>query len=96
MLFLGGNRDCLQKMFITSTTVSSLLLNYAPLHYFEWKCLLPVKLFSVETVEGSELRLERLTRADMGAYLCIASNRIPSPVSKRIMIHVHCKLSLTT
>ena len=31
--------------------------------------------FSVESVEGSELKLERLTRADMGAYLCIASNR---------------------
>ena len=42
-------------------------------------------------VEGPELKLDRLTRADMGAYLCIAKNGIPSPVSKRIMIHVHCK-----
>jgi len=25
----------------------------------------------------------------MGAYLCIATNGIPSPVSKRIMVHVH-------
>lgn len=47
--------------------------------------------FSVERVEGPELELQRLTRADMGAYLCIASNGIPSPVSKRIMVHVHCK-----
>ena len=46
---------------------------------------------SVEVVEGPELKLDRLTRADMGAYLCIAKNGIPSPVSKRIMIHVHCK-----
>lgn len=52
-----------------------------------------MSFLSVETVEGSELKLERLTRADMGAYLCIASNKIPSPVSKRIMIHVHCEFS---
>ncbi|XP_059081716.1 protein amalgam-like [Tigriopus californicus] len=43
----------------------------------------------VERVEGTDLILNRLTRADMGAYLCIASNGIPSPVSKRIMVHVH-------
>ncbi len=42
------------------------------------------------------LRLRRLTRADMGAYLCIASNGIPSPVSKRIMVHVHCKHPIRT
>lgn len=45
----------------------------------------------MEAVEGPELDLKRLTRADMGAYLCIASNGIPSPVSKRIMVHVHCE-----
>ena len=48
--------------------------------------------FTVQTVEGNELELNGLTRSDMGAYLCIASNGIPSPVSKRIMVHVHCKL----
>ena len=49
---------------------------------------------SVQTVEGNELELHGLTRSDMGAYLCIAANGIPSPVSKRIMVHVHCKYSL--
>jgi hypothetical protein len=49
-------------------------------------------MFLVESVEGPELTLSRLTRADMGAYLCIAANGIPSPVSKRIMVHVHCEL----
>ena len=48
-------------------------------------------VFTVQTVEGNELDLNGLTRSDMGAYLCIASNGIPSPVSKRIMVHVHCK-----
>ena len=47
--------------------------------------------FSVDKVEGPDLQLRRLTRADMGAYLCIAANGIPSPVSKRIMVHVHCE-----
>ena len=47
--------------------------------------------FIVQTVEGNDLELQGITRSDMGPYLCIASNGIPSPVSKRIMLHVHCK-----
>ncbi|XP_023322105.1 igLON family member 5 [Eurytemora carolleeae] len=43
----------------------------------------------VSSVEGRELSLTKLTRGDSGAYLCIASNGVPSPVSKRIMLHVH-------
>ena len=35
--------------------------------------------------------LSKLARADGGAYLCIAQNGVPSPVSKRIMVHVHCE-----
>ncbi len=48
----------------------------------------------MDKVEGPVLQLRRLTRADMGAYLCIASNGIPSPVSKRIMVHVHCEKNI--
>ena len=44
-----------------------------------------------EGIEGSTLVLTKLTRADGGAYLCIAQNGVPSPVSKRIMVHVHCE-----
>ena len=47
--------------------------------------------FSVPYVEGNELHLQKIKRSDSGAYLCIAKNGIPSPVSKRIMVHVHCK-----
>ncbi|XP_063863343.1 neurotrimin-like [Scylla paramamosain] len=43
----------------------------------------------VQTWEGSELILERVTRDDMGAYLCIASNEIPPAVSKRMVVQVH-------
>ena len=46
-----------------------------------------------EGIEGNTLVLTKLTRADGGAYLCIAQNGVPSPVSKRIMVHVHCKCS---
>ena len=45
------------------------------------------------TYEGNILRLLKVTRADMGAYLCIASNGVPPTISKRIMVSVHCKSS---
>jgi len=47
-----------------------------------------------EGIEGNTLSLTKLTRADGGAYLCIAQNGVPSPVSKRIMVHVHFHPSL--
>ena len=42
---------------------------------------------------GEQLDLIRVSRTEMGAYLCIAQNGVPSPVSKRIMVHVHCKFA---
>ena len=44
-------------------------------------------------VHGEVLDLIRISRTEMGAYLCIAQNGVPSPVSKRIMVHVHCEQS---
>ncbi|XP_063548659.1 lachesin-like [Cydia strobilella] len=35
------------------------------------------------------LTLSKVSRSDMGAYLCIASNGVPPTVSKRILIKVH-------
>jgi len=49
----------------------------------------------VESVVGNNLTLNKLSRADGGAYLCIANNQVPSPVSKRIMVHVHFHPSLS-
>lgn len=48
-------------------------------------------LISVLEWEGTGLELNRISRLDMGAYLCIASNGVPPTVSKRIKVSVDCK-----
>lgn len=45
----------------------------------------------VAAYEDEVLTLKKISRSDMGAYLCIASNGVPSSISKRIVIKVHCK-----
>ncbi|XP_073972762.1 lachesin-like isoform X1 [Rhodnius prolixus] len=42
----------------------------------------------VSIQEGEQLNLTRITRNEMGAYLCIASNSVPPSVSKRIILEV--------
>ncbi|XP_063851925.1 lachesin-like isoform X2 [Scylla paramamosain] len=44
---------------------------------------------AVESWEGEVLELTRVSRDDMGAYLCIARNSVPPQVSKRVLLHVH-------
>lgn len=41
--------------------------------------------------EGETLDIARISRLDMGAYLCIASNGVPPSVSKRIKVSVDCE-----
>ncbi|CAK1544657.1 unnamed protein product [Leptosia nina] len=43
----------------------------------------------VTSLEGEIVNLTKVTRSEMGAYLCIAANGVPPSVSKRIMLHVH-------
>ncbi|XP_066158247.1 lachesin-like isoform X3 [Euwallacea fornicatus] len=43
----------------------------------------------LSAVEGEVLSLTKVTRSEMGAYLCIAANGVPPSVSKRMMLHVH-------
>ncbi|XP_043279022.1 lachesin-like isoform X2 [Venturia canescens] len=47
------------------------------------------RTISVKEFHGEELHLTKVSRNDMGAYLCIASNRVPPSISKRITINVH-------
>ncbi|KAF7993070.1 hypothetical protein HCN44_005851 [Aphidius gifuensis] len=42
----------------------------------------------VEKYLGEQLNLTKITRTEMGAYLCIATNGIPPTVSKRITVDV--------
>ncbi|KAJ9600602.1 hypothetical protein L9F63_026259, partial [Diploptera punctata] len=44
---------------------------------------------AVKMYDGETLLLNSVQRSDMGAYLCIANNGIPPPVSKRFMVEVH-------
>ncbi|XP_045476334.1 neurotrimin-like isoform X1 [Harmonia axyridis] len=46
------------------------------------------KTLSVIEWEGENLELTQISRLDMGAYLCIASNSIPPSVSKRMKVSV--------
>ncbi|GIX98465.1 lachesin [Caerostris extrusa] len=51
---------------------------------------------SVLRLEGEFLNMTQVTREDMGAYLCIASNGIPPSVSKRILLQVNFQRSTGT
>ncbi|XP_047118293.1 lachesin-like [Schistocerca piceifrons] len=43
----------------------------------------------VPIYQGEVLKLTKVSRSEMGAYLCIASNGVPPSVSKRVMVNVH-------
>ncbi|XP_073987625.1 lachesin-like isoform X2 [Rhodnius prolixus] len=43
----------------------------------------------VSSVQGESLTLSKVTRSEMGVYMCIASNGVPPTVSKRLMLQVH-------
>ncbi|XP_078048734.1 lachesin [Augochlora pura] len=42
----------------------------------------------VSTYDGEQLNMTKITRNEMGAYLCIAKNGVPPTVSKRIIVNV--------
>ncbi|XP_054277290.1 neurotrimin-like isoform X2 [Macrosteles quadrilineatus] len=46
------------------------------------------KTLIVSEWEGEILEISKISRLDMGAYLCIASNSVPPSVSKRIKVSV--------
>lgn len=52
---------------------------------------LSVSSVAVNEWEGDTLEITRISRLDMGAYLCIASNGVPPTVSKRIKVSVDCE-----
>ena len=50
-------------------------------------------LVSEHEVLGPVLRLYKVSRMDMGAYMCIARNGVPPAVSKTVQLSVNCKVS---
>jgi hypothetical protein len=46
-----------------------------------------------DSFEGDTLNFMKVDRQHLGAYLCIAKNDVPPSVSKRILLHVNCKLN---
>ena len=46
---------------------------------------------TVKSVEGETLVMKKVSRLQMGSYLCIASNDVPPAVSKRVTLRVECK-----
>ncbi|XP_069178515.1 neurotrimin [Procambarus clarkii] len=49
----------------------------------------------VKHIDSEELVLKGVTRKDMGAYLCIATNKVPPSISKRIVLDVHFQPLIT-
>lgn len=50
---------------------------------------------AVHHIDSEELVLKSVTRKDMGAYLCIATNKVPPSISKRIVLDVHFQPLIT-
>lgn len=48
-------------------------------------------VYAVTSFGGEMLKLTKLSRSEMGSYLCIASNGVPPSVSKRISLSIHCE-----
>ncbi|KAG1650367.1 Lachesin [Nymphon striatum] len=44
---------------------------------------------SVDEVEGANLEIKRVSRLDMGAFLCMASNGVAPSVSHRVLLQVN-------
>ena len=53
--------------------------------------LVDIGCFAAEEVSGRILRLWKVSRMEMGAYMCIARNGVPPAVSKRIELGIDCE-----
>lgn len=67
---------------------NSISINHVKISLF---CIRKKRFIAVSDWEGEVLEMARISRLDMGAYLCIASNGVPPTVSKRVKVSVDCK-----
>lgn len=45
---------------------------------------------NVNVVDGEILSITKISRLNMAAYLCVASNGVPPSISKRVLLKVQC------
>lgn len=45
-------------------------------------------------VDGELLKINKVSRLHMAAYLCVAANGVPPSISKRIQLRVQCKWTM--
>lgn len=62
-----------------------------PSEYLVIKCWNSNNPVPVASFDGEHLNLTRISRSEMGVYLCIATNGVPPSVSKRVVVDVECK-----
>ena len=77
------------KAILDGSFTRLLAVALSTMHFNTQKTFL--SLFAVSSYHGEKLKLRRVQRHQMGAYLCIASNSVPPSVSKRIRLNVNCK-----
>ena len=66
---------------------------FIPTYWCVFIGLLLLLRFTVASYDGEVLSFHKITRSEMGAYLCIANNGVPPSVSRRVVVNVHCKNS---
>ena len=44
-----------------------------------------------DKVDGEEIQLHKVTRSEMGSYMCIATNGVPPAVGKTVQLNVNCE-----
>lgn len=49
---------------------------------------------TVNMVDGELLKINKVSRLHMAAYLCVAANGVPPSISKRIQLRVQCKWTM--
>ena len=75
----------INRLYVRVRMTITLIVHFYNELLFEFGALIALE------VEGSTLDLSKISRLDMGVYLCIASNGVPPTVSKRIYVSVDCK-----
>lgn len=90
--FVGGKNLAVQPT--VNIAISFTILNYVCCKIpksFKIENYILSQLFTEDIVIGESLVLEKVTREDMGKYMCIARNTVQPAASKIFDLSVNCK-----